>query len=137
MALGDYTIQGSYADVINIFDDSNPNVGLLSTMKAVSDGKGNKTPLLISDSAVEIKGSLGVEKVFTSDGVIGKETALTSSSILLSSDHVDLKVGTDSVLQARKTGEIRLKSLSNAPTSGSALGDLINQSGTLYVCVGV
>jgi len=135
--LGDYSIQGSYKDVLNLLDTSSPNTGLTSSLKFIVDGEGTKTPVSISDTEVTINGNVTSTKMFSSDGVIGKETGLTSASILLSSSHVDLKIGNDSVLSARSTGEVRLKNLSSAPSTGSVVGDLINQGGTLMVCIGV
>jgi len=147
--LGDNTIQSTYGDILNILKDGDPNSGILGSLKYVRDGKGNATPLSMSTSSVVVKGTLAVTdqinadseitgtRIYSTNGIIGKESNLTSASVFLGTNHVDLKTGNDSILSARSTGEVRLKALSSAPSSGSSLGDLINQSGTLMVCVSV
>ena len=147
--LGGNPISSTYGDVLNILKDSDPNKGVLSDLKTVRDGFGNATPLEINTDRVVVKGRLITTdhissdgeitgtNIYSTNGVIGKESNLSSASVFLGTNHVDLKTGSDSILSARSTGEVRLKALSSAPSSGSSLGDLINQSGTLMVCVSV
>jgi len=53
--------------------------------------------------------------------------------VTFDTNEVKLAKGTDALFTAKADGTARIKEVSTLPTSGTASGDLVNLSGTLYV----
>ncbi len=122
-------IANSYKDLLTILDANSPNQGLESSSKRVFDGDGVQSPLFLSTTAVDIAGDL------TSTGTITGNTLFsTDGNISSNQTELNLKSGSNTLLNLKEDGTIRLKDVSNAPTNPSA-GDLVNINGHIYMAI--
>jgi hypothetical protein len=127
--LADYQIASSYKDLLTVLDNNNPNTGLESSSKRVFDGDGVSSPLFLSTTAVEIAGALTVTGLVTGNSLFSTDGNISSNQTELS-----LKSGSDTLLNLKNDGTIRLKNVGNAPTNPSA-GDLVNINGHIYMAI--
>lgn len=127
--LADYQIASSYKDLLTVLDNNNPNTGLESSSKRVFDGDGVSSPLFLSTTAVEIAGALTVTGLVTGNSLFSTDGNISSNQTELS-----LKSGSNTLLNLKNDGTIRLKNVDNAPTNPSA-GDLVNINGHIYMAI--
>lgn len=122
-------IANSYKDLLTVLDANNPNQGLESGSKRVFDGDGVQSPLFLSTTAVDIAGNL------TSTGTITGNTLFsTDGNISSNQTELSLRSGSNTLLNLKEDGTLRLKNVSNAPTNPLA-GDLVNINGHIYMAI--
>lgn len=128
------TIQSTYDSLLKVTD----NDAITSTLKRITDGLGNNTPLYLSSSAVEITSGLNVIGSLTASNVSGSNTGdETKASIetklgaATSSNNGYLTSGDWSTFNNKIAGSGTLNKVSKFSSTGSIADSNITDNGTL------